>query len=154
MNDKTSYACGIAAPIILLLWGGLALGGNMIVAPAKFQVEQLPLEDLLRIGRAQFAWLGVAEIVFAAGFIGLCLFKRTLLSWLSVVALLVLLIQQIGLQPLLQARTDLILTAQPVPSSNLHLVFIASEVCKFAFLVLAAIDLLRLQQSRTIGTMH
>lgn len=151
MENSTSHPRSIIAPTILLLWSGLALGGNMIAAPAKFQVDQMPLDDLLRIGRAQFAWLGVAELVFAASFIGLCLIKISRLSWLSIAALLLLTLQQVGLQPLLQSRTDLILTGQPAPSSHLHLTFITTEVAKLAFLVWAAIDLLRLP---AIATHH
>ncbi|WP_298920995.1 hypothetical protein [uncultured Roseobacter sp.] len=130
--------------MILLLWAGLSLGGNLIAAPAKFQVEVVSLDDLLRIGRAQFAWLGVAEILFAIVFIGMCLIKKAYLSWTSIAALLILFLQQVGLQPLLQARTDLILADQPAPSSHLHLIFIATEIAKFFFLVWAAISLLRL----------
>lgn len=126
--------------IILLLWAGLSLGGNLIAAPAKFQVEAVPLDDLLRIGRAQFAWLGVAEILFAIVLLGMCLIKKACLNWISIAALLVLLFQQVGLQPLLQARTDLILADQPAPSSHLHLIFIATEIAKFTLLVWAAVS--------------
>ena len=128
--------------VFLLLWAGLSLGGNLIAAPAKFQVDAVPLDDLLRIGRAQFGWLGVAEIVFAIALIGMSFIKRAHLSWLSGNALMILFVQQVGLHPLLQARTDLILSGQAAPSSQLHLVFIATEVIKFMVLVVSARNLL------------
>ena len=49
-----------------LLWAGLSLGGNLIAAPAKFQVSDLGLALALQVGRAQFTWLGYAEWVFLA----------------------------------------------------------------------------------------
>lgn len=147
---NASNSCATSTVIILLLWAGLSLGGNLIAAPAKFQVDVVPLDDLLRIGRSQFAWLGVAEILFAITLMGSGFIKRACLNWFSGVAILILFFQQIGLQPLLQARTDLILAGQPAPSSQLHLIFIATEIVKFASLVIAAMRLLKVPHTKQL----
>lgn len=142
MKNDTSRTAEVLLPVGLLLWAGLSLGGNLIAAPAKFQVDTLTLVDLLSIGRAQFAWLGIAEGLFAVSILGLCLMFKQRPGLALIAALVLLAIQQAGLHPMLQARTDLILSGQPAPSSGLHLVFIAAEIAKFVLLVIAALNAL------------
>jgi len=122
--------------IVMLVWAGLTLGGNIIAAPAKFQVDSLTQSQLLLVGRAQFAWLGSAELVFASATILLCGFGGGRIRVLGLLAVAAFGLQQFGLQPLLEARTDLIVAGQPAPESTLHLVFIALEIAKIALLAL------------------
>ncbi|WP_131726444.1 hypothetical protein [Cognatishimia activa] len=122
---------------LLLLWAGLALGGNLIAAPAKFQVQSLTLEDLLRVGRAQFSWLGYAEMALAAGAIVLSFLVKRM--WYTLVAAVSLFgVQQLVLQPMLEARTDLILAGLPNGGDHYHIWFVAAEVAKFVLLIVAA----------------
>ena len=125
-------------PTCLLLWAGVSLGGNMIAAPAKFQVEVLTLPDLLLVGRAQFAWLGIAELVLMIGVLGSWIIFGPRLGWAGLLAIALLIVQQTTLQPMLQNRTDLILLGQSAPSSHLHLVFIATEITKCVLLIVSS----------------
>ena len=120
----------------MLVWAGLALGGNIIAAPAKFQVDSLTQSQLLLVGRAQFAWLGSAELIFASATILLCGFAKGRLRMLGLIAVVLFGLQRFGLQPMLEARTDLILEGAPAPESTLHLVFIVLEIAKAALLAL------------------
>jgi len=122
--------------MVMLVWAGLALGGNIIAAPAKFQVDSLTLSQLLLVGRAQFAWLGNAELVFASVTILLCVFTEGRMRILGLLAVALFGIQQIGLQPMLEARTDLIISGAPAPEGVLHLVFVALEIAKTGLLAL------------------
>lgn len=125
----------------LLLWAGLAIGGNLIAAPAKFDVDVLSLGDLLRVGRAQFAWLGSAEIFFAVLTVVICLFITGWPRRAAAIAVFILALQQLGFQPILQDRTDMILTGQTPPETHLHLWFIGAEVAKVALLILGSVSL-------------
>lgn len=120
-----------------VLWAGLALGGNLIAAPAKFQVEALSVAELLVVGRAQFAWLGVAELALAAAILLTLMLRRQRPGWLLLVAFAVFAVQQLGLQPRLQARSDLLIAGQAAGESVLHLVFIAAEIVKIGLLLCA-----------------
>ncbi|MEM6760608.1 MAG: hypothetical protein AAF601_14115 [Pseudomonadota bacterium] len=116
------------------MWAGVSLAGNLIAAPAKFTVEALTLPVALQVGRAQFTWIGYVEWVLLALF---------LLSWLAHVcrppallsiAALVFGAQQLWLQPMLEARSDLIIAGNAVPESAWHLVFAVLETIKCALL--------------------
>lgn len=125
------------APTLTLLWAGVSLGGNIIAAPAKFQVQSLTTVELLQIGRAQFAWLGIAEIAIAAGLVLTLIFARQRPCWTLFVALVLLAVQQGIWQPALQARSDLMVSGGTPDESHLHLIFVVAEIAKF-FLLLAA----------------
>lgn len=130
------------APTLTLLWAGVALGGNIIAAPAKFQVQSLTTAELLQVGRAQFAWLGIAELAIAAGLIIVLLFGRTRPTWTLAVAMVLLAVQQFTWQPALEARSDLIATGGTPEESHLHLIFVVAEIAKFLLLISAGYVLL------------
>ena len=89
------------------------------------------------VGRAQFAWLGIAETALAAAvFLGLIL-RRQRPGWLLVAAFVVFALQQLGMQPRLQARSDLMMAGQATEDSILHLVFIVAEIVKVGLLLWA-----------------
>lgn len=134
---------GAFSAVLLTAWAGLSLGGNLIAAPAKFQVSALTTAELLMVGRAQFAWLGVAEYVFAATIIALALLNRQRPHWPVMAALAVFAIQQWILQPMLEARTDIRIAGADAGDSHLHLVFIATEVAKFIQLLWGSFRLFR-----------
>lgn len=122
-------------PALALIWAGLALGGNMIAASAKFQVDSLSTVDLLRVGRAQFAWLGRVEWGLAIALLSAGVVHRGIPIWLILATCLIFLVQQVALHPLLQARTDDLQAGHIVGSSFLHLYFIVLEGVKIALLV-------------------
>lgn len=137
--------------IVMLVWAGLALGGNIIAAPAKFQVDSLTLSQLLRVGRAQFAWLGVAELVFAIFTILLCLFAVWRLRILGLLAVGLFGLQHFGLQPILEARTDMIVSGEQASEGMPHLIFIALEIAKTAFLALGGVIQVMRSTRDTLG---
>lgn len=124
---------------LLLIWAGLAMGGNLIAAPAKFQVDALSTAELLQVGRAQFEWLGWAETGLALLVLLACALARHLPRWPVLAALAVFALQQGVLQPLLEARSDVIIGGGAATSSHLHIVFIAAEMLKIGLLLWASL---------------
>ncbi len=116
------------------IWAGVSLGGNIIAAPAKFQVDTLNLGELLEVGRAQFAWLGWAETGLALGLAIGCICARRFPSWTLYAVWGLFAVQQLYLQPVLEARTDLLGSGADVPESHAHIIFIALEIAKFCCL--------------------
>ncbi len=142
----------LITPIAGLIWAGLSLGGNLIAAPAKFQVPDLTYQTLLQIGRAQFAWLANTEwlflAVFCAGFVFL---PRRLIAVCSL-PIGLFLIQRLWIMPALNDRTTQIISGQPVPDSNLHLAFIGLETLKFILLATLGVVVLRQMLKMRIGS--
>lgn len=129
------------APALTMLWAGVSLGGNIIAAPAKFQVHSLATEELLLVGRAQFSWLGTTELCIA-GVLGLVLVATRLTpSSMLIIATVLLFVQQFVWQPALQARSDLLQAGAALPNSHLHLIFVVAEIAKFALLASAGLVL-------------
>ncbi|GHB40015.1 hypothetical protein GCM10007094_31620 [Pseudovibrio japonicus] len=131
--------------LLTSLWAGVVLGGSLIVAPAKFQVASLTIPQLLEVGRAQFQWVGIAEIIFAALLI-LPLFYPPIREKLSLgakcfllAALAALIVQQGFVMPPLSERTQSLIVGEPVGSSYLHLVFVAVEILKISMLVASCV---------------
>ncbi len=114
-----------------LLWAGLSLGGNLIAAPAKFQVSDLGLALALQVGRAQFAWLGYAEWVFLVVLLVACVTVRLPVYAFYLIPVVLFLIQQFWVMPRLNARSDIIIAGEMPVESNLHVVFIVLEILKF-----------------------
>lgn len=119
------------------LWAGIAIGGNLIAAPAKFQVDSLTTAELLLVGRAQFGWLGMAEIAFAALIVALAALRWRSPSPALITAIALLGVQQAVLTPMLQARSDLMQTGSALPESHVHLVFMVAELVKVGLLLWA-----------------
>lgn len=122
---------------VILVWAGLSLGGNLIAAPAKFQVSSLSIAQLVSVGRAQFAWLGLAELGFATAVIALTLITRRRPSWTLATSIALLFVQQFAITPILQARSDMMQVDAMPPESHIHLIFVALEVVKFLCLVIS-----------------
>ena len=129
--------------ISALLWAGTVLGGSLIAAPAKFQVEALRLPVALQVGRVQFLWVTIAEVVFLV--VSLTLLA---VAWrreakvgkagsLLLFAVAVFALQHLGLMPPLQARSERIIAGESVGESSLHLVYVAAECIKVFVLVTA-----------------
>jgi len=130
-----------------LMWAGICLGGNIIAAPAKFQVVQLTTAELLLIGRAQFAWLGLAEWGLLAILVAGYAYAQRLPNITNLIAVVIFLLQQLLLQPQLQMRSDQIVAGAQAPDSSLHIIFILAELLKWAFLTAGGILLLSFTQT-------
>lgn len=125
---------------IALLWAGLLLGGSIIAAPAKFQVEQLPLALALQVGRAQFYWVSIAEAIFIALALMMVVFDwrrrgPAAVHFVILIAVLIFAIQHLVLMPPLQARSERIIAGEKVDASSLHIVYVAAECIKMLMLV-------------------
>jgi len=114
-----------------LIWSGVSLGGNLIVAPAKFRVEALEMPIALQVGRAQFTWVGYAEWVLLFLVIAGLILKMKVPAVALAVAIAVFLVQKFWMQPLLEARSDVIIQGGDAGDSQFHLFFIAAEFIKF-----------------------
>ncbi len=125
----------MVAPAAALFWAGLVLGGSLIAAPAKFQMQSLTLPVALDVGRAQFLWVGIGEGSLGAAFL-LAQFLWGGVNWkLAAVPVLLLLVQRFIVMPPLDARTPQIIAGEGLGESHLHLVFIALEIVKVIILL-------------------
>ena len=122
---KPAYFQGLAG-----IWAGVSLGGALIAAPAKFQVEALTPPLALQVGQAQFAWLWICEGVLCVLLILAALLAPHARRLVIALPVAVFLIQMIGLVPTLDARTELAISGTTPEASNLHLVFVVLEVLK------------------------
>ncbi|MEM1295909.1 MAG: hypothetical protein AAGH89_11130 [Verrucomicrobiota bacterium] len=123
---------------IALIWAGLVIGGSILAAPAKFQVEELSLPIALQVGRVQFLWVTYGELVCLA----------TIVAWMIVscrrfggfpkgaavigmaIATAIFAIQHLAMMPPLQARSEQVISGETVDSSYLHTLYIIAEVVK------------------------
>ena len=130
-------------PALLILWLGTAMGGSLIVAPAKFTVDSLTLSTALEVGRAQFRWVAVAELVYAIGIVltGL-LSNPARLIWCAL-PIAIFAVQWLAIMPALDERTARIIAGEDVGGSHLHLIYVIAEIIKCVLLLLAAITIAR-----------
>ncbi len=130
-------------PTLLILWLGIAIGGSLIVAPAKFTVDSLTLSTALEVGRAQFRWVAVAELVIATGIILTTLLSNPSgLIWCTL-PIAIFALQWLAVMPALDERTARVIAGDDVGESQLHLVYVIAEIIKCALLLLAAIMITR-----------
>ena len=126
-------------PVLAFLWAGVALGGSLVAAPAKFRAPSLTRPVALEVGRAQFLWVGVTEAVLCAVLIvALIIGDSGGLRWL-VVPILVFGIQRLAIMPPLDSRTRRLIREERVGPSRLHQVYVVLEVVKFAALVIGGV---------------
>ena len=121
-----------------LIWAGVALGGNIVAAPAKFQVESLKMPVALQVGRAQFTWIGYVEWAILACLVILVVIQFVRPSIWLLAAIAIFLAQQLWMQPILEAKSDLIIKGATAPEGKFHVYFIAAEILKFSLLLIAA----------------
>ena len=130
-------------PALLLLWVGIVIGGSLIVAPAKFTVDQLTLAMALEVGRAQFRWVAIAEFVLTAGIVAAALLGNPARLIWCVLPIAIFALQWLALMPALDERTARVIADQPVGDSHLHLIYVVAEITKCAFILLAAVMIAR-----------
>jgi len=130
----------VLAIVIVFLWGGLSLGGALIVAPAKFQAPNVSRLTALQVGKIQFAWLHRAEKLLLLSLF-LCVFLAnknhfSINKYWFYLPVIIFLIQIYKVQPVMHERTVSIINGGDVfASSKAHVVFIVLEVSKFLSLL-------------------
>jgi len=130
-------------PSLLLLWVGIAIGGALIVAPAKFTVDSLSLSTALEVGRAQFRWVAVAELMLCVVIVLTAFLSNPArLIWCAL-PIAIFACQWLALMPALDERTARIIASQPVADSHIHLIYVVAEIAKCALLLLAAFMIAR-----------
>ena len=131
LNAQHRLWAGIAA-----LWTGVSVSGNLIAASAKFQVDALDLSFTLQVGRAQFLWISFAEWFCITMIVLGLIWNMRMKPILLMGAVGIFMIQQIGLTPILQARSDQIIASLSPNRSNVHVLYAILEVMKFICLLI------------------
>lgn len=126
---------GLLGPGLAMLWAGIAIAGNVIVAGVKFSTD-VPRVDLLQVGEVQFQAVGVAEAVICILFI-LAAWprRRSKVIWLLAVPVVLFVIQEFIVFPPLHARTLQTIAGQDPGDSPLHIVYGALEGVKIIALL-------------------
>ena len=112
------------------------MSGNLIAATAKFQVDALDLSIALQVGRAQFLWISYAECFCIAMIVLGLIWNMHMMPILLMGAVGIFMIQEIGLTPILQARSDQIIAGLSPDHSNVHVIYAILEVMKFICLLI------------------
>lgn len=138
---STEHAVAIAATFV---WLGMVLAISFIEAPLKFRAPGVTIPIGLGIGRMVFKALNTVECVLAAVMLLALLIDHEEGRKLGVAALaaVLLLIQVIGVRPLLSKRSDAVLAGEDAPRSNAHWGYVALEVAKVVVLVVTGVILL------------
>ncbi len=141
MKTVAKYPVAI---VCIFTWIGFVCAISFMEAWLKFRAPGVTLPIGLGIGRLVFGALNKAEWIFAAAVAGTLLFgKEKIVTPGNLVFLLpiaLLLLQTWWLLPALDARASLHIAGQPVPSSPLHLYFIAMEALKVTGLFITGIS--------------
>lgn len=132
------------------LWAGLSLGGNLIAAPAKFQVASLPVSTLLQIGQAQFNWLGTSQWVFVVLIVLLVIVSGRSLFLILSIPVMIFMVQEWLLMPALDTRTVKVIAGQMISANPLlHFGFVGAEIIKCLSLIFGSLILLHKNVARS-----
>lgn len=138
----------VKMPITLIctfLWIGFVCAISFMEAWLKFRAPGITLSLGLGIGRLVFNALNKVELIFGLTIL-INIFWNTseVLKWNNLffaLPLILLFIQTFWLLPALDARAELHIQSQLVPSSNLHFYYIAMELVKVVGLTIFGIKL-------------
>ncbi|WP_299778741.1 hypothetical protein [uncultured Roseobacter sp.] len=137
-----------------LLWAGLVLGGSIVVAPAKFSVADVDFQDAVRIGRAQFEWLGIVELAFCLTLLFSALLQGRARNPMLLAPAIVFACQHLFVAPALHLGTDRFFETGQRAEGHLHLIYVAMDIAKIALLIwvgMAATKATRSRQRATAG---
>lgn len=130
---------------LAFLWAGIVIGGAWIAAPAKFTIDTLGLPQLLAVGQAQFLWLGRVELAFASALgaslfisLGASLFISRHPSTLIMIAIVVLVLQQLFVLPRLGLLTEARIAGTTPEQNHLHIAYMGLDAVKILCLIAAA----------------
>lgn len=123
--------------IVSLVWLGLVMGVSFIATPAKFLAPTLELPVALDVGRHTFGVFAIVEAVAAIALSGLALaFRRHLAVAIPAgVVVLVVVLEQVWLLPVLDARVETIIQGGMPEPSALHSVYVLLEGLKVVLLI-------------------
>ena len=130
LNAQHRLWAGTAA-----LWAGISVSWNLIAVTAKFQVYTMYLSIALQVGWAQFSWVSYAECFNIAMIVLGLIWNMRRMPILLMGVVRIFMIQQIGLTPNLQARSDQIIAGLSPNHSNVHVIYAILEVMKFICLL-------------------
>jgi hypothetical protein len=121
---------------LALLYAGMVIGVSFIAVPAKFLATSVDLGRNLDVGRAifhVFGWveLGAAMLLLIIGLPALRKARR----WWPFLVLAIVGLQLLVLRPPMDARITDIMNGAEGAASNVHTVYIATEVAKLALLL-------------------
>ncbi|NBG65669.1 hypothetical protein [Acidiluteibacter ferrifornacis] len=143
MSVKTKYPVAI---VVTFLWIGFVSAISFMEAWLKFQANGITLSLGLGIGQLVFGALNKVEWIFAIAILVQYLNSRKLLSFslgFYYISFSILILQTFWLLPDLDARAELIIQGQIVPSSYLYFYYIALEVIKVICLTIFGIRLFK-----------
>lgn len=126
------------------LWLGLIVGISVIETPLKFRAPGMTTALGLGIGRLVFHALNIVELVIAC--VLAVVVVRQARDWPSALlggVIAVLLVQAFWLRPMLDDRAVRIVAGEDVPSSSLHVAYIALEGVKLVALPVLGVVLAR-----------
>ncbi|MBS1905994.1 MAG: hypothetical protein JST33_05375 [Actinobacteria bacterium] len=124
--------------VVPAVWIGLIGGLSFIETPLKFLAPGITLPLGLGIGRLVFNALSIAGVVLLVALIvlGLLAPREDRRGWILIGAVLVVsAIQDLGIRPALNARSDIIIGGGDPGPSWLHYGYIAAELVLLALLV-------------------
>ncbi len=117
------------------VWLGLVVGISVIETPLKFMAPGITTQLGLGIGRLVFRALNAVELAIAC--VLLVVLVRQAPDWPLVLLgalFTILLVQTFWLRPALDARALRMIAGEELPSSSLHLAYIALESLKLVAL--------------------
>ncbi|MFT3715057.1 MAG: hypothetical protein QM774_03665 [Gordonia sp. (in: high G+C Gram-positive bacteria)] len=138
----------LAGSALVFLWLGMVLAISFIEAPLKFRAPHITIPLGLGIGRLVFRALNSVESAIAVALIVIAAVSGAWPTGAIVglsIAVLALVVQIVGVRPVLSRRTDAVLAdPENVPSerSHAHLAYVGCELVKVAALIATGVYLL------------
>ena len=132
MSDRRLEIARCALGALIMLWAGVLIGVSFLAAPAKFNAATLTLPVAMDVGRQEFGTLNLAEIVLAVLALALAALaraERTIWLGLAIAAAVIV------LQPVLDARAEMIIQGATPPRAPWHTLYIGVEVLKLLSLL-------------------
>lgn len=134
------------AIISVFLWTGFVCAISFMEAWLKFRAPCITVPLGLGIGRLVFSALNKMELLFAFIITVTLIFNRQtsywLKKWYHMLPLATLLFHTFYLLPALDARAEFIISGKKVPQSNLHFIYIGTELVKVIALFILGLRLL------------
>ncbi|MGI9290352.1 MAG: hypothetical protein ACR2QG_03635 [Gammaproteobacteria bacterium] len=124
-----------SASILAAIYIGLIIGVSFFAAPIKFTAEGVGLNQLLAVGKVTFqafTWIELVAYCLLVAVTWRVRNSKVLLS--MVVLLLLLLVQKLGVLPVLDVALDRTVAGEAEGDSSLHTVYVVLEVLKIAVL--------------------
>jgi hypothetical protein len=133
------------AAAFTFVWIGFVCAISFMEAWLKFQAPGITIPLGLGIGRLVFGMLNKIEWILALLILANMFWKLNNVFSLKFTAyyvpILILISQSFYLLPFLDARAEMFIQGTPPPHSNMHFVYIATEVVKVTCLIIFGVQL-------------